>query len=298
MQDLPDGVVVRPGKGQLDRVSVDTAACTGEVYLHGAHVTAFQPEEQLPLLWVSSKSAFAPGQAIRGGIPICFPWFGPMRTDLDFHQHEKPPQHGVARTSPWRLTDVRRSADAVTLSLSPASHDPFSKWWPGKFAATLAVRFAKTLTVALRIENRGTTPMRCEAALHTYFFVGDVNQVEVHGLEGVEYVDRVRDLQRFKQDNTPIRFDGEFDRTYVNTSSPVTVIDPVYKRKIVNQKVGSNTTVVWNPGRVKAEPVIGLAPDEYKQFVCVETAAATDNFLTINPGETHTLGFEASSETL
>lgn len=279
---LPAGVDLRPGRGGLECLSIDTAACSGEIFLHGAHVTAWQPRGGAPVIWMSGASVFQPGRPIRGGVPICFPWFGPHPTDSS-----RPP-HGFARLLPWTLEEVERASDgAVAVTLSLLIGSDFEPTWPHACALTFKAVFGRALALELAVRNTGATAIPVQEALHTYFAVGDIRQVTVEGLAGATYVDKVRGGQRSVQDSTPIRFIGETDRPYLDTEAATTLVDAALGRRIVIEKHGSCTTVVWNPWLAKAKAMPDFGDDEWTGMLCVETANAIDNALTLEPGATH-----------
>jgi glucose-6-phosphate 1-epimerase len=281
---LPSGATLQAGRGGLPCLAIDTPACTGEIHLHGAHVTAWRPRGSEPVIWMSRHSAFETGRPIRGGIPVCFPWFGPHPSDPS-----RPP-HGFARLSTWTLDRVeRRTGDvvAVTMSLRAGTDDP--RVWPHRCTLALEAAFGRQLVVALSVRNDGDSPCTFQEALHTYFAVRDVRQAAIQGLAGTTYVDKVRGGERFRQDAAPIGFGGETDRVYLDTESAVAIVDAALGRRIVVEKQGSRTTVVWNPWIAKAKAMPDFGDEEWPAMVCVETANALDNALTLAPGDTHRL---------
>ena len=281
---LPPGVSLRPGRGGLDCLSVHTEACTGEIYLHGAHVTGWQPRDSEPVVWLSGHSAFEPGKPIRGGIPICFPWFGPHPSDSS-----RPP-HGFARLAAWTLDQVGRDADgAVGVTLSLRTDGGAPQAWPHRCRLTYTATFGRHLALELAIRNLGDAPCPVQEALHTYFAVGDIREVAVEGLAGATYVDKLRGGERFVQEQAPIRFAGETDRVYLDTAATTTIVDAARQRRIVVEKQGSRTTVVWNPWMAKARTMPDFGDDEWPAMVCVETANALDDALDLAPGGDHRL---------
>ncbi len=281
--ELPDGVRLEPGLGGLTKVVVTTPAATAEVYLHGAHVTHYQPAGQPPVLFLSRQSLFRPDKAIRGGVPICFPWFGPL------DGHPKAPAHGFARTSPWTLAAATRDGDVVTVRLDLArAADPASDW-PHAFRAEYTVLVGPAdLTTGLTVHHAGGDPFTYEAALHTYLHVGDVRRLSVTGLEGTAYKDKTLGNRDQPGVDGPIRFVGETDRVYLDTGAAVTVNDPALGRTVAVHKHGSASTVVWNPWVDKAAALPDLGDDEWPAMVCVETANVGRNAVTLGPGQAHT----------
>lgn len=271
---LPAGVHFEPGNGGLVHAIVDNPVCKGSAYLHGAHVTAFQPVGHKPVLFMSKQSAFAPGKAIRGGVPVCFPWFGPHATD------QSAPAHGPARITEWRLQEVLERAGDVSLRFTLAI-DPF--------AVDYLVTFGKVLSMTLSVKNTSAAPATFEAALHTYFVVSDIKQIQITGLEGVDYLDKVDTGKRKNQGNEAIRFIGETDRVYLDTRSACVLTDPGMGRKITVEKSGSDTTVVWNPWIDKAKKMPDFGDDEWPGMACIETANAGPNAVMLAPGNTHSM---------
>ncbi|NBC10581.1 MAG: D-hexose-6-phosphate mutarotase [Planctomycetes bacterium] len=263
-----------PGHGGLPRAIVTAPGGTGEVYLHGGHITAWQPTGYEPVIWMSREAVFAEGKAIRGGVPVCFPWFGPKADDPDA------PAHGLVRTQAWQL--AHSSADDKTVTL--ALRTTIDGW-----AVTLTAMFGPSLTMTLAFTNTGASPATAEAALHTYFAVGDVRQAHISGLEHADYLDKVEGGKTMNQGEESIRFAGETDRVYLNTDAPCDLHDPVLRRRITVGKTGSRATVVWNPWIDKSARLADFGDDEWGRMCCIETAAVGEYAITLDPGATHEL---------
>ena len=273
------------GQGGLTKVVMSSPVSTAELYLHGAHLTKFQPRGQENVLFTSNNSAFSIEKPIRGGVPICFPWFGPKSNDASA------PSHGFARTTGWQVLHTQRvGGDAVELSLQLSSTDATRALWPVDFNAIFTVTTGKALSMRLAVTHSGSTPIDYEAALHTYLAVGDARQAEVTGLTGVEYLDKTRNSERFTQDASPIRFGEEVDRVYLNTTDLCVLNDPAKSRRISVAKIGSLSTVIWNPAPARAAKLADLGEENWDKFVCIETANAKENAVNLEPGETHTTG--------
>ncbi|MPV35751.1 D-hexose-6-phosphate mutarotase [Georgenia subflava] len=283
--DLPSTVTLVDGEGGLSRLDVSTPVATAEVYLHGAHLTAWTPAGQDPVIWMSSKSTFAPGKAIRGGVPICFPWFGAGR------EPGMSPAHGFGRLAGWTLVGADDDAGVVTLTLRLTDADvtgvPGAQVWPHPFEATYSITLGSELGLALSVRNTGTDEYSFEEALHTYLHVKDVTGVTVEGLDGARYVDKVSGAESRTQDG-PVVFAGETDRVYHSTGT-ATVVDPGSARTITVAKSSSANTVVWNPWTAKAAAMPDYDDAEWPTMVCVETANALDDAVTLAAGETHTM---------
>lgn len=280
-----DHIRVAAGKGGLACVRVANAAAEAEIYLQGAHVTAFRPMGHAPVVWTSAASLFQAGKAIRGGIPICWPWFGPHGTDATF------PAHGFARTATWELVATDDAVDGSTVTFRLRSPAPLPGWFPASFALTYTVEVGARLRATLAYENASAAPQTIGEALHSYLAVSDVRHVAITGLAGVSYDDKVA-RARATEGSAPIVLAGETDRVYLSTVASVDVVDPGLKRTLRVSKAGSASTVIWNPWSAKARQMSDFGDDEWPGMVCVEAANAHDDRATVAPGETHVLATE------
>ncbi|MEI8206660.1 MAG: D-hexose-6-phosphate mutarotase, partial [Kiritimatiellales bacterium] len=272
---IPERVTVKTGKGGLRYLELLCNGAETHVYLHGAHVLHYQPVGQAPVLWTSQKSCFEATKPIRGGIPVCWPWFGAHPSDTT------QPAHGSARLTEWEPVASGATANATTLTLRcPNSHEV-------KATAELTVVLADSLTVTLTTTNTGSAPLSFSEALHTYFSISDIRTVSVTGLDGQPYIDAVPDERLIRTQAGPITFTEETDRIYTNTASECTIIDPGMKRRILVSKKGSRSTVVWNPWVAKATRMPDYGNDEYPKMVCVETANCGPDALNLAPDQTH-----------
>lgn len=259
-------------------------AATAEAYDHGAHVTAWTPAGAQPVLWMSAASHLDDTEPIRGGVPICWPWFGPGRTK------DMAPAHGFARISPWTLTGIDDSGDALTATWTLT--DAAAKGsLGGAFAATYTASFGAELTLTLAIENTGADDFSFEEALHTYLAVGDIRQVSVTGLDGAAYLDKAPAGGPDHQTQSgAVTFTSETDRVY-DSSAPVTITDPVLGRTITVTTSGAADTVVWNPWVAKAAAMPDFGDDEWTSMVCVEGANALGHAVVLPPGGKHTMTY-------
>ena len=285
MNKLPDSVRIEAGKGGLRRVVIEAAQADAEIYLQGAHVTHFQPHSGKAVLFMSAKSWFEPGKPLRGGIPICFPWFGPR-------QDGKPgAAHGFGRLLDWELISAEQTGDGVvTIGLRLVSNEATRKEWDGEFEAEYRVTVGPTLHIELRVRNTSKQPLRIEEAFHTYLAISDVRQVSIEGLAGTAYSDRVGTPHDETEGAEPIRIIAETDRIYRNTQTKCVVQDPGWKRRLVVEKTGSNATVVWNPWIAKARAMPDFGDEEWPSMLCIETCNVRENALTLAPGQSHTMG--------
>ena len=279
---IPETVRFESGKGGLTRVSVTTPLATAEMYPHGAHVTHFQPAGQEPMLWVSSRSLYQPDKAIRGGVPICFPWFGPRAGE------PSSPMHGFARVTEWNVESVTQSGGGeVELVFGLSNNEQTKKLWPHDFTVKYRVEVGVNLQLTLEVRNDGPEAFDFEEALHSYFAVGDVRKVAVTGLEGTTYIDKTDGLKQKPQGSEPVTITAEMDRVYLNTQSPCLLDDPATKRRIRIAKEGSHSTVVWNPWVAKAKAMTDFGDDEWAGMICIETCNVGEQRITLQPGDTH-----------
>ncbi len=284
IDSLPEGAQLATGRGGLERLTLAAPEGEAHLYLHGAHLTHFQPRGERPILWVSEHSAFSPGRPIRGGVPICFPWFGPKAHD------EAAPIHGFARLSRWSLTAVERGASGELMaSLEMEASEDSRRFLPSAFRLRMTVTVSRVLRMALRVTNTGEAPLRFEEALHSYFAVGDVRRLAIGGLEGAAYVDKADGWARRTLGQAVLRITGETDRVFCGRRGPITIEDPVWRRRLVVTRAGSATAVVWNPWQAKAKSMPDFGDEEWTGMVCVESANAMDDAQTLEPGDSHEL---------
>ena len=279
----------------LIRARITTPACSGELYLHGAHVTAWQPTGAEPGLFLSEKSVFAEDKAIRGGIPIVFPWFG-SRTASPEDPRTDGPSHGFARTQVWKLDFGAYAADELHLSLSLEPTELSRSLGYDHFLLAYQITFGRELRLRLSIANDGDRPMRAEEALHTYLHVGDVQQARVHGLFESEYLDKTENFARKTQTEPVLTIAGPTDRPYLNTTSPIVVDDPALHRRITVTKANSKTTVVWNPWANAG--LADMSADGWRRMLCVESANAAEDALLLQPHAAHVMETTISVEAL
>jgi glucose-6-phosphate 1-epimerase len=286
---LPPGVRLSAGRGDLARLELETPLARAEVYLQGAHVTAYTPRASAPLLFLSGASRFAAGVPIRGGVPIVFPWFGQKADDA------AAPLHGPARCLPWRLEEAGVDASGVvvlTLGLSAAA----AADWPPGAALRYRVGIGAALELTLEVENRGPAPIRFENALHTYLAVEGVEQIHLTGLEGAPFLDEGDSFARKREGAGPLLLRGETDRVYDETRATCVVWDRRARRRVTIDKTGSDATVVWNPGPAPARALPDLGDDEWRGFVCVESGNIGRGAVTVEPGAGHRLSVRIQSE--
>jgi glucose-6-phosphate 1-epimerase len=272
----------------LDFIEIDNSFATAKLALQGGHVMNWQPKHtNEPVLWMSKASRFEVGRSIRGGIPICWPWFGAHPTDSSLCMH------GFARVTPFTLIDVglmKNGYTRVILQMQQTENAQRQLSYP--YTVMLTIEIGETLSLKLSTTNRARQPFFMGEAFHTYFNVGDIEKISLTGLEETEYADKLLDYWRDTQEGA-IKFNQEFDRVYLSTLKSVTIHDEILNRTISINKQGSQSTVVWTPWQKKAHEIVDIPNDEsWRQMVCVETANAMENLVMINPGYTHVLSVQ------
>jgi glucose-6-phosphate 1-epimerase len=272
----------------LLRATITTPSCTAELYLQGAHLTQWQPAGHQPVLFLSERSFFTPGKAIRGGIPIIFPWFGP-RSATPNSPRTDGPSHGFARTADWTLAFAALAGDDLHLTLTLSASDTSRSLGYDHFALVYEITLGAELQLRLTVDNQGIQPLHFEEALHTYFSVGDAQQISIIGLSDTDYLDKTDSFKKKHQTDPLLQLTGETDRPYLNTTVPVNIDDPVLKRRITVDKAKSKTTVVWNPWSALTATLPDMSPDCWLTMVCIETANVGPNAVTLAGGEHHTM---------
>ena len=276
-----------------DVVNADSSASISD---YGAHVLTWTPAGQPPVIWRPAAVQLREGTAIRGGVPIIFPWFN---TGWDGGRPvSKQPKHGFGRVAFWSF-DADASSDRhvrYTLDSTDFGDDLLAQLNSGdhpRFRATYDVEIGERIAMTLTVTNDGDEPLTYEAALHTYLHVGDVERIAVHGLESCDYLDNTQPgVPHCSATGEPITFDGMVDRTYLRgdeADTPLAIDDPVLGRTIEIINAGAPQAVVWNPGQAAGDAMGDLAVGEWRGFVCVEAVARLDRSVTLAPGQTHTL---------
>jgi len=270
----------KTGKGGIPLVEIKNKLANATISLQGAHLLSWIPASENEVIWVSDDATYVSGKSIRGGIPVCWPWFGAHET------HSSYPSHGFARTSNWQVTDTQQlitGATRITFKLDTRDLDEATqRMWPMATVVEYAVTIAKSLTIELTTYNNSGQTMTIGQALHTYFSVGDVTNTTVYGLEDKVYLDKTDGFER-KIQSGPVVIGEEVDRVYLQTDEDIIIDNKI--RKIVIKKQGSQSTVVWNPWKDIAEKMGDLGREGYLKMLCVESANAQDDTVSINAGE-------------
>lgn len=266
------------------------------ISLQGAQILRFQATGKAPLLWVSEDTAYAPGKSIRGGIPICFPWFGAHATDAS------KPAHGFARHRLWTLLSARDHADhsgqvtqtELVFSLrDDASTQPL---WPHAFVATLTVTLGSTLSASLRVTNTDILPFRFSFALHSYFPVTDIRQTRVEGLEDNSFTDTLQDNRLCPPEHAAIRFAQETDRVYETASGCYRIVDEVRDRTLRIDAPSCRSAIVWNPWSAKAARMGDMGTDGWQHMLCVESGNAWRDSIELAAGQSREFRLQLDSD--
>jgi len=229
------------------------------IALQGAHLLSWQPAGQKSVIWLSSETAFKPGVAIRGGVPICWPWFGPAGK----------PSHGFARNLPWQLTAQSEDEAGVKLTLTLKDSEETRTLWPHAF--TLHAHFTLSEQCSIELESLGD--FETTSALHAYFEIGDIAEVKVEGL-GQPYIDKVASGEQAVLEGA-LTFDGQVDRIFTRPEAKSLIVDSALNRTLRVEHQGNSDVVSWNPGAENSASMKDMADDGYKTMVCVETAAVS-----------------------
>ncbi|MFT5836445.1 MAG: glucose-6-phosphate 1-epimerase [Sulfurimonas sp.] len=262
----------------IDIIEVSNNSASAKIALQGAHVFHYARKDEEPLLWLSEISDFEETKAIRGGVPICWPAFGMNNPNL--------PQHGFARTSMFKhvsTKDLDANTTEVILILKH-SQETFTLW-PYKFELELKVIVSDTLTMELTTKNIDDKTFKITQALHTYFGVSHISDAKIKGLDKNPYLDALTNENLIQ--NGDILFEEEVDRVYQEVNSEILLRDKDRTISIKNE--GSSSVVVWNPWIEKGKRMSAMRDEAYRDFVCIESANAFDDFVEIKPNNSHTL---------
>ncbi|MFK5915149.1 MAG: D-hexose-6-phosphate mutarotase [Woeseiaceae bacterium] len=272
------------GEGDIPVVEIENKFASGIISLQGAHVLSWKPKNEDEVIWLSEDATFALAKSVRGGIPICWPWFGAHESEASF------PAHGFARTVLWQVanTVVLPSGETqITFRLTTNELDNnIHAMWPQDTVAEYRLTIGKTLTIELTTINNSDESITIGQALHTYFKIDDIGNTSVSGLEDKTYLDKTENFNS-KVQKGAITIDSEVDRVYLDTADDVVINDA--KRKISIQKQGSKSTIVWNPWIEVANKMGDLGNEGYRKMLCVESANAADDVVNIKAGERYTL---------
>lgn len=272
------------GESSYPLFMVKNSACEGRVALHGAHLLSWQPVgEEHPVLYTSPEAIYKLGKPVRGGVPICWPWFNAHPTDASL------PSHGFARNRFWEFLEVEEGTDYTVLTFQLRADAGTKALWEANFRVVARITLGETAAVQVTTENCGEQDITVGGALHTYFSVGEITNTSVTGFEGCTYVDTVGGGAIEKRQEGAVTFTSEVDSIYINTTAPAHIIDKSWSRQVRVERGGSASAVVWNPWDKKAQEIGDLPDSSYHHFVCIEAANAREDFYGLKAGESHTL---------
>lgn len=268
------------GNGGLPMITVSNSHADALISVYAGQVLSFQPRGAADVLFVSEKAYYAPGKAIKGGVPICWPWFGADP------EGKGRPAHGFMRNRMWEVWETRGNADGSdTVILGVSSSPETLAIWQHSFTLAMEITVGKTLQLALVTRNTGNAPFSITQAMHTYFAVGDIAQTVVTGLAGTQYIDKAAGAGcALKQQDGAVSVAAEVDRVYLGVPPVLAIVDGALNRTIRIASAGSKTAVVWNPWAEIAAGMADLQDDDYIRFVCVETTNAADDVVEVPAG--------------
>ena len=277
--EIPNTLSFTKNDGDLTKIIITNSLAEAEIYLHGAHLTHFQPKDEEALIFNAKESYVTPPKSVHAGIPICWPWFGAHPTD------STKPQHGFARDKAWTLKsttvlDSKETEVVLTLKDDTHSHTLF----PYSFELELTFTIGKTLTIGLKTTNTDENSFTITQALHTYFAISDIETVEINGVEKTPFIDYT-DNKKQKSEDAALKIHQEVNRVYIPTDSTCIIVDKELKREIIIEKEGSNSTTIWNPW--KESGIHDLPDEKYREFVCIETTNALQDAVTLHSKESH-----------
>lgn len=287
--------------GELNCWRITTRDAELLIAQQGAQVISYQRFGEPPVLWLSDQALFNKGKSVRAGVPVCWPWFGnlqrnPAAVQAMYHD-EQAPAHGLVRGRDWQLLGIEASGETVRIEFALPEAQGELPGWPHTVELTLVIELGSSLELTLTSRNLGDAEVTISQALHSYFAVSDVRKVEVHGVEGLNYIETLADWAQRSQQGA-LTFSGETDRIYLQAPDRLSIVDTPHNRRITLHTRGSNSAVIWNPWTERAADLPDMADDGWQGMLCIETANAWDDVITLAPGASHALGVKISSEPL
>ncbi|MFP5420106.1 MAG: D-hexose-6-phosphate mutarotase [Gammaproteobacteria bacterium] len=295
-------------RSHVERLELDELTCwrarvgARELLIsqQGAQILSYQEDDQPPLIWLSEQAAYKRGQGVRGGVPVCWPWFGnlqrnPQAVQAMHLQQDTAPAHGLVRNLDWQLQGIDSCDDGVQLEFVYNSATQPLADWPHAAELRLNIRLNERLHIQLNSRNLDDTPLAISQALHSYFAVSDIRNVAVEGLHGCRYIETLEDWQQRQQDGL-LTFSGETDRIYLDTPAQLSILDRAWQRRIQLHSSGSNSAVLWNPWIDKAQRLSQFAADAWPSMLCIEHANVLDDIRVLAAGEQHQLDLSLWAE--
>ncbi len=278
---------------------VRTATAELLVAQQGAQVLRYQQHGQQPIIWLSDEAAYKKGQSVRGGVPVCWPWFGDLarnpRDIQQLHAGAPAPAHGPVRGLDWQLQGIDQQDDAVSLTFTLVPSADTLPNLPKGIELHYTIHLAERLTLTLTSHNGSDQPLALSQALHTYFAVSDIHQACIEGLDRAHYIETLENWELRRQQGD-VTFTGETDRIYLDVPAQLSILDPLWQRRIHLASSGSRSAVVWNPWIDKAQRLSQFADDAWPGMLCIETANVMDDIVTLAPGTQHSMAVTVWSE--
>jgi glucose-6-phosphate 1-epimerase len=267
----------------------------------GAQILSYQQVDEQPLLWLSDQAIFSKGKSVRAGVPVCWPWFGNLQRNPPsvqaMYRGKQAPAHGLARARDWQLLGIEEAGGELQIEFTLPEAQGDLPDWPHDVELKLQIELGKQLKLTLTSRNMGNMPVTLSQALHSYFAVSDVRQVQVEGVEGLNYIETLADWQQ-RQQQGALAFTGETDRIYLNAPQRLSIVDPGWNRRITLNSTGSRSAVIWNPWADRARELADMADDGWQRMLCIETANVWDDVIELKPGASCSLGLSIASEAL
>jgi len=267
----------------------------------GAQVLSYQRIGEPPLLWLSDQAILRKGKSVRAGAPVCWPWFGIFERNPEsvkaMFKGEQPPAHGLVRGRDWQLLGAEKHGDNLRIEFELPEAQGKLPGWAHEVQLKLLVELGDQLKLTLTSYNLGNTDVTLSQALHSYFAVSDVRQVQVEGVDGLAYIETLANWEQRQQQGN-LGFTDETDRIYLNAPERLAIVDPHWNRRITLQAGGSRTAVIWNPWTERARDLPDMADDGWQRMLCIETANVMDDVVVLKPGAGHAMSVAIGSEVL
>ncbi len=268
-------------ENDLVYITVSNRFADAEICLYGAHVMSYRPHSTLDILWLSPLSNFEAGKPIRGGIPVCFPWFGPHKTDPE------KPLHGFGRLMNWDVVETKiLPTDETMVRLQLCSSAETKAYWPFDFCAEMGIKIGQKLVVSLKVTNTSAQAFEYSCALHSYFYLSAIENITIEGLENTRYYNQLQPGD-YVQEDAELKISQAETRHYLNTEEPCIISDSIFRRRIKVEKTGSRVTTVWNPWQETCATIGDMPDNAWETFVCIEAVNAFDDTIKLLPQETH-----------
>lgn len=292
-------------RDELPVLRISNRHADAAIALQGAQLLEYTPRGAHPVIWLSDRVEYKRGQSQRGGIPVCWPWFGALErnpaavrslTHGNQLTHDHPlPAHGLVRTRDWTLHSILEHDEGTEIHLHFITDSVAQTQWQHAAELQLKVSIGTTLRLELTTRNLGAQPLALTQALHTYFAISAIDNVRVTGFEKAHYIDTLDDWFDHNQQGA-IEFTAETDRIYLDVPNAVQLHDSGWNRTIHLHMQNSASAVVWNPWIEKSKHLSQFSPDAWREMVCIETANVLDDMIELAPQATHKLVLEIQSD--